>query len=46
MRETPAAASNVARSTSGSWVGLSDQTQTEGGLTRPPDLLALRFQTM
>jgi hypothetical protein len=43
---TCAAASNVFRSTSGSWVGCSDHTHVLGGLTRPPFFVARRFHTM
>jgi hypothetical protein len=46
VRAIWAAASKVSRSTKGSWVGSSDHTQAEGGLTLPPDLVARRFHTM
>lgn len=34
-RATVLAASKISRVTSGSWVGMADQTQALGGLTRP-----------
>lgn len=37
---------HISRVTSGSWVGSGDQIHLSGGLSLPPFLLALLFQTM